>query len=212
LRIGVFSDVHGDLTALLRVWSALQSAGLTESGVLNAGDNVAYGDSPEECVRFMRERPQIVCVRGNYDKNVAAFPEREAEFREKWRRARPEKYAAIRDDSAMISEDSRQWLSHLPKEARLKVDGQVILVTHYAPGAKIGLTPETPTSELAALAKDANSDVVVCGHSHAAFVRRAGGVLFVNPGAVGRGFGVVASYAVLNVEEGRVPSAEIYSI
>ena len=38
---------------------------------------------------FLRARPNVVCVRGNYDKNVALFPEREDEYRKKWGRVAP---------------------------------------------------------------------------------------------------------------------------
>ena len=103
VQYGVFSDVHGNLSALEAVWSDFGAAGLTDQTIFNAGDVVGYGESPEACVRFLRARPTVVTVRGNYDKNVALFPEREAEYRKKWGKARPEKYDAIRRDSEAIS-------------------------------------------------------------------------------------------------------------
>lgn len=211
MQIGIFSDVHGDLDGLLRVWSALDKAGLTEQTVLNGGDNVGYGPSPEACIAFMRDRPQIVCVRGNYDANVAVFPDREADFRAKWKRSRPEKYRAIREDSDAISKDARRWLCSLPKEARVAVGGRTILLTHYAPGAKMGIFPETPEPVLAVMAQAARADVVACGHTHVPFVRCVGGVMFVNPGAVGRGNGS-ASFAILDLPAGEPPSARLFRI
>ncbi|MGO8671055.1 MAG: metallophosphoesterase family protein [Capsulimonadaceae bacterium] len=212
MQIGLFSDVHGDLKALQRVWRALEASGLTSSTVINAGDNVGYGDAPEECVAFMRDRPQIVCVLGNYDKNVAAFPEEKERFRRKWGATRPEKYRAICEDSHAISPASRDWLAALPRQARVAAVGRSILVTHYAPNAKIGLTPSTPADEFDRLAGDAGADVVVCGHTHIPFTRRAAGVLFVNPGAVGRGRLGEASYGVLTIHEGTEPSARVFAV
>ena len=209
MQIAAFSDVHGNLSALTAVWRAMERAGLDVPPVLNAGDNVGYGDAPEECVDFIRSRPNIVNVRGNYDKNVAAFPEREEDYRRRWRRKRPEKYEALRDDSAVISETTRAWLRDLPKELTVKIGAASILLTHYAPTVKEGLGPWTPDERLVELAKIARTDVVICGHTHMAFVRRAGGVLFVNPGTVGRNSGRTPTYAVLTLEEGRPPAAEI---
>lgn len=209
MRIAIFSDIHGNFPALTRVWSAIESEGLDSGLVLNAGDNVGYGDSPEECVRFLRSYPNIACVRGNYDKNVATFPEKEDEYRRRWKRKRPEKYEAIRTDSDAISAATRQWLRDLPKELRLNVDGATILLTHYSPVAKEGLTPWTPEERLTELARISRADVVVCGHTHMSFVRRAGGVLFVNPGSVGRTWRRSPSFAVLTVEAGAPPSAEL---
>ena len=49
------------------------------------------------------------------------------------------------------------------------------------------------------------ADVVVFGHSHIAFQRQIGTVLFFNPGAAGkRRFKVVPSIGTLELKEGRV--------
>ena len=210
MQIAAFSDVHGNLSALTAVWRAIERDRLDIHPVFNAGDNVGYGDSPEQCVQFLRQRPNIVNVRGNYDKNVAVFPEREEDYRRRWRRKRPEKYEALRDDSAVISASTRAWLRDLPKELTLKLGcAASILLTHYAPGVKEGLGPWTPDERLVELAKSARTDIVICGHTHMAFVRRAGGVLFVNPGTVGRNWNRKPTYAVLTLEDGRPPAAEI---
>jgi diadenosine tetraphosphatase ApaH/serine/threonine PP2A family protein phosphatase len=48
------------------------------------------------------------------------------------------------------------------------------------------LTAETPEQRLQELAAVAKVDIVLCGHSHRAFVRSIEGVYFINPGSVGR--------------------------
>lgn len=212
MQYGVFSDVHGNLGALEAVWQDLEAAGLTERPVLNAGDVVGYGDSPEACVRFLRARPAVVTVRGNYDKNVAAFPEREAEYRKKWGKTRPEKYEAIRRDSGAISGEARQWLTGLPGEAEMTLDGVAALMTHYAPGSKEGLGSWTPDARLAELAETTTATVVVCGHTHTPFVRNVGGVLWVNPGSLGRSWDGRFRYAVLTLTPGQPPSAQLKQI
>lgn len=209
VQYGVFSDVHGNLAALEAVWRALTEAGLTDRPVLNAGDNVGYGDSPEACVHFLRAQTNLVTVRGNYDKNVAQFPEREADYRKKWGKGRPEKYEALRRDSAAISEETRRWLLGLPTEAELTLEDVPILITHYAPGSKEGLGRWTPDSRLRELAQGTSAKVVICGHTHTPFVRDVGGVLWVNPGSVGRGWGSRASYAVLTLKPGQLPTAQL---
>src|ERR1700712_4838301 len=84
LQYGVISDIHGNLAALTDVWKRLEQSRLNERVLLNAGDNVGYGDDPEGSVLFLSAHPQILTVQGNYDKNVASFPEKEAEYRKKW--------------------------------------------------------------------------------------------------------------------------------
>ncbi len=211
MQYGVFSDIHGNLVALQSVWRALESAGLMDRLVFNAGDVVGYGDAPEACVRFLRARPAIVTVRGNYDKHVAVFPEREAEYRKKWGRSRPDKYDAIRRDSEIVSGETRQWLDDLPAEVETILDGVSVLMTHYAPGSKEGLGRWTPDSRLRELAQTTTAQVVVCGHTHTPFVRDVGGVLWVNPGSLGRSWDGRSRYALLTLALGQPPTAQLKS-
>lgn len=210
MQVGAFSDIHGHWAALQSVWNVLTARGLTEEVVLNAGDNVGYGDSPEACIGFLRKQPQILCVQGNYDKNVARFPEKEDEFRKKWGKARPEKFAALQRDSKRLSAEDQAWLRTLPHELNLRLAGTSILLTHYAPRSKEGLGVWTPDARLRQLAHETEAEVVVCGHTHTPFVRRVGGVLWVNPGTVGRGGHRRASYAVLTLEPDAPPQAQLY--
>ena len=212
MQYGVFSDVHGNLAALEAVWQDLESAELTDRTVFDAGDVVGYGEAPEACVRFLRARPAIVTVRGNYDKSVASFPEREAEYRKKWGKTRPEKYEAIRRDSVVISGETRQWLAALPGEVELTLDGVAIVMTHYAPGSKEGLGSWTPDTRLAELAETTSAKVVVCGHTHTPFVRNVGGVLWVNPGSLGRSWDGRLRYAVLSLTPGLPPAAQLKQV
>jgi putative phosphoesterase len=211
LHYAVFSDIHGNIRALQAVWRTLENDGLADRPLLNAGDNVGYGDAPEECVQFLRDHPNVLNVRGNYDKNVASFLEREAEYRKKWARSRPEKYEALRRDSEAISEETRRWLHDLPVEVSVTLETVPVLVVHYAPGFKEGLGRWTSDARLRELAAETTAKVVVCGHTHTPFVRDVGGVLWVNPGSLGRSWDGRARYAVLDLEPGRSPWAELKS-
>jgi predicted phosphodiesterase len=170
VRFGVISDIHGNFRALESVWRVLNERGLADGRtVLNAGDNVGYGDAPVDCVQFLRARPQILGVQGNYDKHVARFTEKKDELHRKWGKSRPDKYAAIRRDSEALSADDQQWLRDLPGERTLTLEGEVIFLTHYAPGSKEGLGTWTPDNRLEELARATEARVVVCGHTHTAF-------------------------------------------
>jgi putative phosphoesterase len=200
LDFAVFSDVHGNYEALGGLWKTLIEIGLAERPVLNAGDTVAYGDDPERCIRFIQEHPTILSVRGNYDKTVATYPDKRRKYQKSWGSTRPEKLAAIAVDSGRISASSREWLLDLPRDLALTLGGRRVLVTHYAPGVKEGLGPWTGDARLEELAGQAEADVVVCGHTHVPFIRSAGGVLFVNPGTLGKPWNGEMTYAVLSLD------------
>jgi len=212
LQIAAISDIHGNLSELLAVWRDLERHNLTEPIVLNAGDTVCYGDNPEETVVFIKSHNNILSVQGNYDKSVALFPERVSSYRKKWGQFRPEKFTAIRRDSGLISDESRKWLKNLPREETLIFNGHTIIVTHYSPGTKEGIGPWTSNDTLEKIAARSPAEIVVCGHTHFPFVRKAGNILFVNPGTVGRSAYGVSTYAVLSLEPNATPSAQISTV
>ena len=59
----MISDIHANLTALEAV--------LSEAGAIDAawclGDLVGYGPDPNECIRQVRQLPNLVCILGNHD-------------------------------------------------------------------------------------------------------------------------------------------------
>lgn len=63
MRVLVFSDVHGNLTALEAV---LEAAGPVDA-YWCLGDLVGYGPDPEACVQRVRDLPNLVCLLGNHD-------------------------------------------------------------------------------------------------------------------------------------------------
>ena len=65
MKLGILSDIHGDLVALELAWSHLVLLGADR--IVSAGDAVGYGPRPDETVEFLRAR-SIACVRGNHDR------------------------------------------------------------------------------------------------------------------------------------------------
>ena len=66
-RIGVISDIHGNLHALRAVLDDLDSTGV--DGIICLGDVVGYGPHPGECLELVQERC-MGCVRGNHEEAV----------------------------------------------------------------------------------------------------------------------------------------------
>jgi predicted phosphodiesterase len=68
MKLGLISDIHGNLQALERILATLDDNGVEM--ILCAGDLVCYGADHEQVLRVLRER-HIPCVVGNYDYAVA---------------------------------------------------------------------------------------------------------------------------------------------
>jgi putative phosphoesterase len=195
----IFSDIHGNLSAMKQMWGKINRLGLTGRTVFNAGDTVAYGQDSAACIDFIRQHEQIVSVGGNYDYNTAEYPERHTEFARKWKLKRSEKYVALHEASEHISEDQRLWLSTLPQQLILTIEDKAIALCHYSPiGRKVGLGSWTSDEDLLLIAESCPYDVIITGHTHSSFVKRVGKTLFVNPGSVGRSWGS-STFAVLTI-------------
>ena len=208
VKVMLIGDVHGNLPALLAVVRHAEQQGVTR--IWNVGDFVGYGPYPDEVVSYLRDRAALN-ITGNYDLNVLNFPAKA----EKWRHTKhPLKYLAFRWAYEQLSSANRAFLRALPPEARLKAGKLRVLLVHGSPASdKEHLTVETPVARLRELARMADAEVILCGHSHQQFARQTDGVWFVNPGSVGRpdDGDPRASYAILHLKHGTL-AAEHYRV
>jgi hypothetical protein len=86
-----------------------------------------------------------------------------------------------------MSGDDLEWLATLPSEQRATLaDGTRILGVHASPRSDdgVGITPDVPQAELAALFGDADADVICGGHTHQPTDRRIGATRAINLGSV----------------------------
>ena len=180
-RIGLIGDVHANLPALLAVLDHAEQQGA--AAFWNTGDFLGYGAFPNAVIDVLRRR-EVLSVIGNYDRKVLKF-KRKAD---KWRRTkRPEKFLAFKWAYERLSDENRVYLQTLSRQVRLKLEGHRIVLVHGSPASiKEHLLPETPRARLRELGEASDADLVICGHSHRPFVRKAGDVWFVNTGSVGR--------------------------
>ena len=199
MRIALVGDVHANLPALEAVLNHARRQGVEV--VWNVGDFIGYGAFPNEVIHRLQEE-QALSIAGNYDRKVVRFKKK----RETWRKKKQaQKFLAFQWARATLSKKNLKYLRSLPQERELQVEGQRVLLTHGSPdSASEHLTPDTPEERLRALASGIQADLVVCGHSHRAFVRDVDGVRFINTGSVGRpdDGDPRACYAVLEMRQG----------
>jgi len=200
MKIALIGDIHANLPALQAVLTHAAAQGARQ--IYNIGDFVGYGPFPEEVVALV-QATGIPSIQGNYDRKTL----QSARKGEVWPiKKHPLKWLAFRWAYDHLSPASRRYLAALPRQRRLRIAGWRILLVHGSPvDQDEHLTPETPEQRLGELAQQAKADVIVCGHSHQAFVRQAGEVWFINTGSVGRpdDGDPRAGYALLDLGRGR---------
>jgi putative phosphoesterase len=181
MKVALIGDIHANLPALEAVLAHIETQGV--EAIWNVGDWVGYGAFPDHVIKRLWQQG-IISIRGNYDTRVLKFPKK----KKKWRKNKiPQKWLAFKWAYEHLSPEAREYLATLPKEIRLNIAGKRILITHGSPeSAKEHVTPQTPEERFRELARMAQADLVIFGHSHVPFAHQTEGVWFINPGSVGR--------------------------
>ncbi len=108
MRIGVISDVHGNLEALEACLAALREAGVQK--YIQCGDLIGYGPDAQACVERVRQLPLLASVMGNHDA-ILAFPSLGNFFNY-------EAKQALEESLSGLSKDVANYLQTLPASAQ----------------------------------------------------------------------------------------------
>lgn len=168
MKLGVISDIHGNIAALDAVLAEFSRRGVDE--ILCLGDIIGIGPFPAETVRRIMSLKNLCgCVRGNHEGYLLdGLPES----------MDSEERAFHLWEHARICAAERAFLATLPRELSLNLDGVDIWAGHYPlPGLAVS------HAEAAA----ACPDVQVClyGHDHSRGVTVSGGRIRADFGALG---------------------------
>ncbi|MEU4365222.1 metallophosphoesterase family protein [Promicromonospora sp. NPDC023987] len=184
-RVAVLSDIHGNTPALAAVLAAVDAEAVDL--VLNLGDIVSGAVDPRGTLDLLAERPDIVTVRGNHERQVLTLPY-------------DEMGGADRIAVGVLTDADRTWLGSLPLTAR---PAPGVLAFHAVPDDDATYLTQTvvePTAEHPKGVREATDGELVerlgsaygayalylCGHTHQARTRPLpDGSLLVNPGSVG---------------------------
>ena len=202
MRIGIFSDVHGNGVGLDAVLAELERARVDRLVCL--GDLVEGGPQPAYCVGRTHELDCLV-VLGNTDEWLLRG------------RFEPDMSARSRMGAwalKQLGEADREVMCGFAATHELELgDGRRLLAVHGTPTSSLdGIDSEASEDELAELLGDAAA--LAAGHTHLQWQRRVGERVVLNPGRVGGPFGGrelpstrsdhdgTAEYAILTEDDG----------
>lgn len=183
MKIGVVTDIHNNLAALMAILEVFEERQCEK--IICGGDIIGIGPYPEETVTVMRNLTNLAgCVRGNHENFLlvgmpSVFPN--DKMMEK------SEYEHHKWEHAKLSELSREFLSKLPYEQYIDLDGKRIYVAHYSMDAAhqyINYTPNPTASDLEKMFSEIEADVIIYGHDHAANVVK-GNRWYINCGSAG---------------------------
>lgn len=182
-RIAIFSDMHGNSAATEAVLSAIDAAQPDE--VFCLGDLVGYGARPNQVIDLVRERG-ILTIMGNYDDGVG-FDRDDCGCAYKSEDERERGQASLLWTRQAVDEERKGYLRTLVPELRREINGVRMRLVHGSPRRMNEyLFEDRDPASLARIAKGADADVLVFGHTHIPWSRDIGGARFVNTGSVGK--------------------------
>lgn len=192
MRYALISDIHGNLPALEAVLADIRSRDDVDA-IYHLGDLVGYAPWPDDVVTTI-QRESISGVAGNYDSTVATsykncgcryedpMQERLSHLSYEW-------------TVEHTSSKTKSILAALPFRTDIKplgghVAGPRLTLVHAHTSNNLIYVEEDRSdaflAKMADVAALAPGDVIAFGHTHKPWHRAVNGVLFVNPGSVGR--------------------------
>jgi putative phosphoesterase len=183
MKIGVLSDIHGNLVALEAALDAMPEV----DAMVCAGDVVGYNPFPAECIERVREL-DIPTVMGNHDRAVAS----DSGFAFNSAASAGVRYAREALDEAAI-----EWLRTLPDE-RLLFEDRVRVVHGHPDDPDRYTYPYDFHSGLLETER-----ALVMGHTHVQGHEVYDEGVVMNPGSVGqpRDGDPQAAYSILDLDE-----------
>ena len=197
IKIGVITDVHGNLPALEAALEAITAEGCET--VIHTGDAIGIGPFPAECLDVLLNRPHTSVLMGNHD---ALFADGLPVTQPSWMRGG--EYEHQLWTHAQLNADLREVVAAWPYILELTLGpGQHVQFCHYGRKpdnsgfAPVILDP-TPSDLDDIFASHA--DLVFYGHHHPTSDLH-GKSRYINPGALGCHVLPEARFAVLSVED-----------
>jgi putative phosphoesterase len=206
-RIAILSDMHGNSAATGSVLADIDAARPDE--VLCLGDLVGYGAYPNEVIDLVRAR-NIPTIMGNYDDGVG-FDRDDCGCAYKDAGERERGQASLMWTRANVDDGRKAYLRTLATELRREIHGVRLRLVHGSPRRMNEyLFADRDEKSLARIARGADCDVLVFGHTHIPWTRDIAGVRMVNTGSVGKpkDGDPRAAWVLLTVDENGAVSVE----
>jgi len=154
-RIGIFSDIHGNVHALQRVLEDLRQENVDY--MLCCGDVVGYGGNPNECVEILRENG-IPTIAGNHD--YAALGQVDISYFNDIART------AILWTREELKPENLAWLKELP----LSVELNEMLFVHASPHQPENWNYIITMGQARVGFQHFRQKICFIGHSHTPFI------------------------------------------
>jgi putative phosphoesterase len=180
IKVGIVSDIHGDVFALEQALARLRAMGCGQ--ILCAGDLLDVEPFGEEVIERLRKAEDVTTIRGNHERWAIERRRRKPDLRKDGLQTCD--FGDLAGGGTELSHEALQWLAALPSHWAAELAGVRIAMWHARPGSDMeGIEADKTGPALCRqLLDQAAADVLVVGHTHEPFCLYAGKGRIVNPG------------------------------
>jgi predicted phosphodiesterase len=180
VRIGLISDIHGNLMAFDVVLQELATDHVDQ--LICLGDVASLGPQPREVIERLRQAGCPV-IMGNTDAWLLKPPVADPTSSESTRSM----FAINHWCSEQLSEADKAYISAFPATLELPLDERKTLLCFHGSPRSFNdvIAAVTPDEAVSAMLMGSIADVMTGGHTHIQMVRRYEDSIIVNVGSIG---------------------------
>ena len=166
MKIGVLTDIHGDIFSLDAALGRLHGMGCDV--ILCAGDLIDMEPFGEEAIRRLKAEKDLICILGNHERWALDRRHRQKDMRRFFEPCNISEYFG---GGAELSRESLVWLATLPTHWEAELEGVRVAMWHARPGSDMeGIEKERTKPELRhRLLEQAHAQILIVGHTHVEF-------------------------------------------
>lgn len=211
MKIGLISDIHGNIKALEAVLEQLKMENIYK--IICLGDLVGGAPMSEEVVqKIINMETRIVAVRGNSERYIIeGMPKVVHDEKIKVSEQQLQRNEWIKKG---LSESSKEFISKLPKEMICEIEENKIYIAHYPmnqDGSFRKHIKKANIEENKIMFCGIDADIYLYGHTHKEVYNSENSKRYINPGALGcPGKTNYAPYGILNINKNKVEYKQLY--
>ena len=200
MRLGIISDIHGNLNALEAVLKELENKNIDK--IICLGDLIGGAPKSEEVVQKMIQiKDRLIVVRGNREKYIIeGMPIVVHDEKMKISKEQLEYQEWLKNQ---LTDSSKDYIYSLPKEIIYEVEDKKIYISHYPmneDGSFRKHIKKANVEENKEMFCGIDADIYLYGHTHVEIYNKQNNKLYINPGALGCPEKTnYATYGILNI-------------
>ena len=204
MKVAVLSDIHGNINALKSVLNEFIEDESYEK-ILFLGDYSMAGPVPEVTASYCEElskSDRFEFIQGNTDKMIVDYANKNFDLS---KIPFPVMANALKSDVERLSKENIEFLTGLPVQKEIELNGLKILMVHGSPRRQNeDMMAGTPIEKIEEMIEGVDADLILCGHTHVpcGFQTNTNQTV-VNVGSVGIPFtpNALPCYAIIDIAD-----------